>query len=373
MYGAHSGRDVRALLHRTRFDTVMQKGRIVAKAPIVGSTLEEVAAAAGVSRATVSRVVNGLDRVSPATRQSVQRAVERLGYTPNRVARSLATRRTDSVALVIPEPATKLFGDPFFPRLVTGISEVLSAADKQLVLLAPQTQDDEARLERYLAAAQADGVLLVSLHGDDPLPSDLLRRGIPVVIGGRPTIEGVNHVDVDNVQGAMSAVRHLIGLGRRRVATITGPLDMAVASDRLEGYRRALREAGLARDSVLEASGAFEQEAARRAMSELLDRAPDIDAVFAASDLMAAGALQALRRAGRRVPQDVAVVGYDDSLIASSTEPPLSSVRQPTEDMGREMARLLLAVISTPSPVARRVILDTQLVIRQSSGGEAAD
>jgi DNA-binding LacI/PurR family transcriptional regulator len=338
-----------------------------------GSTLEEVAAAAGVSRATVSRVVNGLDRVSPKTRLSVQQAVDRLGYTPNRVARSLATRRTDSVALVIPEPATKLFGDPFFSRLVTGISEVLSAADKQLVLLAPQSRDDDARLERYLAASQTDGVLLVSLHGDDPLPSHLLRRGIPVVVGGRPPVEGVSYVDVDNVQGAMSAVRHLIGLGRRRVATITGPLDMAVAADRLEGYRRALREAGLPSDPALEASGGFEQEAARRAMSELLDRAPDLDAVFVASDLMGAGALQALRRAGRRVPQDVALVGYDDSLIASSTEPSLSSVRQPTEDMGREMARLLLAAVSANPGVARRVILDTQLVIRQSSGGEASD
>ena len=338
-----------------------------------GSTLEEVAAAAGVSRATVSRVVNGLDRVSPKTRLSVQLAVERLGYTPNRVARSLATRRTDSVALVIPEPATKLFGDPFFPRIVTGISEVLSAADKQLVLLAPQSHDDEVRLERYLAAAQADGVLLVSLHGDDPLPSHLLKRGIPMVVGGRPPIEGVSYVDIDNVQGAMSAVRHLIKLGRRRIATITGPLDMGSGADRLEGYRRALKEAGLPRDSALEATGRFEQEPARRAMGELLDRAPDIDAVFAASDLMAAGALQALRRAGRRVPEDVAVVGYDDSLIASSTEPPLSSVRQPTEDMGREMARLLLATVASTSRPARRVILDTQLVIRQSSGGEAAD
>ena len=239
-----------------------------------GSTLEEVAAAAGVSRATVSRVVNGLDRVSPKTRQSVQRAVDRLGYTPNRVARSLVTRRTDSVALVIPAPASNLFGDPFFPRLVTGITEVLAAADKQLVLLAPQSREEEVRLVRYLAAAQADGVLLVSLHGDDPLPSELLRRGIPLVVGGRPPVTGVSYVDVDNVQGAMSAVRHLISLGRRRVATITGPLDMASGADRLDGYRRALTEAGLPTDPALEATGGFEQELARRAMGELLDRAP---------------------------------------------------------------------------------------------------
>jgi DNA-binding LacI/PurR family transcriptional regulator len=334
-----------------------------------GSTLEEVAAAAGVSRATVSRVINGLDRVSPKTRQSVMKAVDRLGYTPNRVARSLATRRTDTVALVIPEPTTKLFGDPFFPRLLTGISEILSAADKQLILLAPQNEADEERLQRYLMTAQTDGVLLVSLHGNDPLPGDLARRGIPVVVGGRPPTEGVSYVDVDNVQGALTAVRHLVSIGRRRIATIVGALDMTVGADRLEGYRRALREAGLELDPRLEASGGFEQDGGRRAMSELLDRTPNLDAVFAASDLMAAGALQTLRRSGRRVPQDVAVVGYEDSPIATTTEPPLSSVRQPTEEIGREMARLLLAGVASGQRVARRIVLDTELIVRDSSGG----
>jgi DNA-binding LacI/PurR family transcriptional regulator len=334
-----------------------------------GATLEAVAAAAGVSRATVSRVINGLDRVSPKTRRSVQREVDRLGYTPNRVARSLATRRTDSVALVIPEPTTTLFGDPFFPRLVAGISEALSAADKQLVLLAPQSHDDEVRLERYLMAAQADGVLLVSLHGEDPLPSHLVKRGIPVVVGGRPPAEGVSYVDVDNVQGAMSAVRHLAGLGRRTIATITGPLDMASGSDRLSGYHKAMLEAGLEIDASLEAEAGFDQGRARQAMTDILARRPDVDAVFAATDLMAAGALQALRRAGRHVPQDVAVVGFDDSALAESTEPPLSSVRQPIEEMGREMARLLLSQVASRRRVPSRSVLATELVVRESSGG----
>jgi DNA-binding LacI/PurR family transcriptional regulator len=334
-----------------------------------GATLEAVAAAAGVSRATVSRVVNGLDRVSPKTRRSVQRAVDRLGYTPNRVARSLVTRRTDSVALVIPEPTTTLFGHPFFPRLVAGISEVLSGADKQLILMAPQSTEDEERLRRYLFAVQSDGVLIVSLHGADPLPGDLVRRGVPVVVGGRPPVEGVTFVDIDNVQGAVSAVRHLAGLGRRNIATITGPLDMASAADRLEGYRRALRDAGLECDASLEADGRFDQGAARQAMADILERRPDVDGVFAASDLMAAGALQALRRAGRRVPGDIAVVGYDDSAIAESTDPPLSSVRQPIEEMGREMARLLLSQVASRVRVPSRSVLATELVVRESSGG----
>jgi DNA-binding LacI/PurR family transcriptional regulator len=335
-------------------------------------TLEEVAVAAGVSRATVSRVVNGLDRVSPQTRRSVMKAVDELGYTPNRVARSLVTGRADSVALVIPEPTSILFGHPFFQQLMAGISQVLSAADKQPVLLTAPGRGEESRLERYLTTAQTDGVLLVSLHGNDSLPAVLARRGVPTVVGGRPRDEGFTYVDVDNVRGAASAVRHLLGQGRRRIATITGPLDMAVGADRLAGYRNAIQEGGLRRDPGLEADGQFEQDGGREAMERLLDRTPGLDAVFCASDLMAAGALRALRRAGRRVPDDVAIVGFDDSPIAQTTEPPLSSVQQPTEEMGREMARLLLAAIAGER-IARRVVLDTTLIVRGSSGGDATD
>jgi DNA-binding LacI/PurR family transcriptional regulator len=237
------------------------------------------------------------------------------------------------------------------------------------VLLAPQTPADEDRLRRYLTAGHVDGALLVSLHGQDPLPAFLTKRGIPVVVGGRPPAGvDVTYVDVDNVEGARSAVRHLVETGRRRIATLTGPLDMAVAADRLSGYRSAVQESGLAADATLEASGEFEQDAARARTAELLARHPDIDAVFAASDPMAVGALQALRRAGRSVPDDVAVVGFDDSALAASAEPALSSVRQPTEEMGREMARLLARMVASRDRVARRVILATELIVRASSG-----
>jgi DNA-binding LacI/PurR family transcriptional regulator len=249
---------------------------------------------------------------------------------------------------------------------------VLAGADQQLVLLAPQSEEDEARLRRYLLAGHVDGVLLVSLHGADPLPVDLAAAGVPVVIGGRSPSEDITYVDVDNVRGALSAVRHLARLGRRRIATITGPLDMASAADRLEGYRRGLHESALEHDPALEVSGGFEQEAARMAMADLLTARPAIDAVFAASDLMAVGALQGLRRAGKRVPEDVALVGYDDSDLALSTDPPLSSVRQPIEEMGRAMAQLLLATVTERQHVARRVVLATELIVRASSGGDAA-
>jgi DNA-binding LacI/PurR family transcriptional regulator len=333
-------------------------------------TLEVVASEAGVSRATVSRVVNGGNRVSPVTQRTVEQAIQRLGYAPNRAARSLVTRRTDSVGLVIPEPTSHIFGDPFFPRLVRGIGEILATGDLQLVLLTPQSRADEDRLARYLTGGHLDGVLLVSLHGQDGLPGFLQSRGIPVVVGGRPpaSVE-VSFVDVDNVDGARSAVRHLIERGRRRIATLTGPLDMAVASDRLEGYRAALAEAGLPSDRALELIGAFDQGLAYARTQELLRRHPDVDAIFAASDPMAAGALQALHQAGRSVPADVALVSFDDSALASSAEPALTSVRQPIEEMGREMARLLTRMVTFRDRVARRVILATELVVRASSGG----
>jgi DNA-binding LacI/PurR family transcriptional regulator len=333
-------------------------------------TLEAVALAAGVSRATVSRVVNGSSRVTPATRRVVERAIRRLGYVPNRAARSLVTRRTDSVGLVIPEPTTKLFGDPFFPRLIRGINSVLGEADHILVLLTPQSAHDEERLGRYLVSGHLDGAMLVSLHGADPLPAFLAERGIPIVVGGRPSLGlAVDIVDVDNVQGALQAVRHLIGLGRRRIVTVTGPLDMAPAQDRLTGYRNALAEAGISRDPSLELAGDFEHGAAREAVERFMAAGGKFDALFAASDTMALGAMSAIRRVGLRIPQDIAVVGYDDSALALSSDPPLSSVRQPIEEMGREMARALLTQLGASRQVARSVVLATELVVRGSSGG----
>ena len=337
------------------------------------ATLDEVARVAGVSRATVSRVVNGSPKVSPDVRRVVERAVDRLGYVPNRAARSLVTRRSDSVGVVVSESAARVFEDPFFPRVLRGISVELGASDLQLVLLMPDMTPGDGRLESYLAAGHVDGALLVSLHGDDPLPSRLAARGIPLVVGGRPPRGArVAYVDVDNRGGGHIATAHLVERGRRRIATIAGPADMAAGVDRLAGYRDALTEAGLPLEPALEARGDFTRESGAAAMTALLERAPDIDAVFAASDLMASGALGVLRAAGRGVPDDIAVVGFDDSPVARSTEPPLTSVRQPVEEMGREMARLLISGLGGRESVARHVILETDLVPRASSKGGAS-
>jgi len=335
-----------------------------------GTTLEEVASRAGVSRATVSRVVNGSPKVSPDVRRAVEAAVTELGYIPNRAARSLVTRRSGSVGVVITEPTGRLFSDPFFPRLLRGISGALTARDLQLVLLMPASSPETARTADYLTGGHVDGILLVSLHGEDPLPERLVRAGVPFVVGGRPMqTPHASFVDVDNRGGARSAVEHLLAGGRPVVATITGPADMGAGVDRLAGYREALADAGIAPDSSLEATGDFTQEGGTAAMERLLGARPDIDAVFAASDLMASGAMAVLEAAGRRIPQDVAVVGYDDSPIATSVRPRLTSVRQPIEEMGHEMARLLVDAVDGTDPVQRRVILATELVRRASSAG----
>lgn len=332
------------------------------------ATLEEVAELAGVSRATVSRVINGKPRVSPETRVAVERAAARLGYVPNRAARSLVTRRNDSIGLVIPEPAAQFFNDPFFPRLVRGVSEGLAEPGVQLVLFMPQSSKDEARLADYLGGGHVDGVLLVSLHGHDDLPVGLKRQGIPVVLCGRPlAADDLSYVDADNEHGAVQAVAHLVEQGRQVIATVAGPQDMAPGVDRLEGYRRGLRAAGRELSPDLEEVGDFTFEGGQAAMQALLRRRPDLDGVFVTSELMALGAMSVLRTHGRRVPDDVAVVGFDDSPVGLTANPPLSTIRQPTELMGREMTRLLLQMISSGDHRPQHLILGTELIVRASS------
>jgi DNA-binding LacI/PurR family transcriptional regulator len=335
---------------------------------VVGQpTLEAVAALAGVSRATVSRVVNGSPRVSQAAKDSVELAIAELGYVPNRAARSLVTRRADSVALVVSESETRFFSDPWFAVVARGMAVALSETDMQLVLVIAQSERQRQRLERYLLNGHVDGVVLVSLHGRDPLPRQLVAAGVPTVLVGRPVDEiDVAYVDADNKGGSEAAVRHLLERGRTRIATIAGPQDMSVGRDRLAGYEAALRGAGLPVDPALVGEADFSEEGGARAMLDLLARQPHLDAVFAASDLMAAGALRTLRGAGRRVPDDVALVGFDDLVTSQHTDPPLTTVRQPLADMGREMTRMLLATIAgeEPDPV---VIMPTELVVRASS------
>ncbi|MEU6993870.1 LacI family DNA-binding transcriptional regulator [Streptomyces sp. NPDC046465] len=339
-------------------------------------TLEAVAARAGVSRATVSRVVNGDPGVREVLAERVRHAVEELGYVPNRAARSLVTRRHDAVAVVIAEPETRVFADPFFALQLRGISKELTSHDIQLVLLLTEGRDDHERVGRYLAGGHVDGALVFSLHLDDPLPGIIRRAGVPTVFGGRPgwpqaggDEPGAPYVDCDNRGGAREAVRHLVGLGRSRVAHITGALDQTSAVDRLDGFRDVLGDV----DPRLIAEGDFTPAGGERAMRELLDRVPELDAVFAANDLAASGALRVLRERGRRVPDDVAVVGFDDMYpVAEQADPPLTTVRQDIEEMGRLMARILLRgragdEPAEPAAEPAGVVLPTSLVRRASA------
>ncbi|MFJ3925293.1 LacI family DNA-binding transcriptional regulator [Streptomyces sp. NPDC090022] len=335
-------------------------------------TLEAVAARAGVSRATASRVVNGGAGVRAHVVDRVREAIRELGYVPNQAARTLVTRRSGAVAVIIAEPEARIFSDPFFSRQVRGISKELTAHDTQLVLLLVEDPGDYDRIERYLVGGHVDGTLAFSLHTDDPLPALTRRIGMPTVYGGRPgwtagpgAAGGVTYVDADNRGGAREAVRYLKSLGRRRIAHIAGPLDQTSATDRLDGYRDVLPGG----DPALVAEGDFTAAGGARAMAELLERQPP-DAVFAGNDLMATGALRVLRERGLSVPGDVALVGFDDAeLVAESTDPPLTTVRQDIEGMGRLMARLLLHTLDGPDaggPPAP-VITATTLVRRASA------
>jgi DNA-binding LacI/PurR family transcriptional regulator len=319
----------------------------------------------------VSRVVNGSPQVSNEAREAVQKAIDELGYVPNRAARALVTQRTDSVALVVSESEERVFGEPFFAGVVRGISSVLAETQLQLWLAMAQSPAERERVEHHLTNQHVDGVMMLSLHDADPLPALLEKRGLPIVLGGRParmltgSNDFVSYVDADNEGGARLAVEHLLGLGRRRIGVIAGPQDMAVGVSRLAGYREALEQAGRPVDERLIAYGDFSEPSGEAATRALLATHPDLDAVFAASDLMAVGAMRALREQGRRVPDDVAVIGFEDSTIARQTDPPLSTVHQPNEAMGREMAKLLLDRIR--GGAASSVVVETHLVRRASA------
>ena len=329
-------------------------------------TLEEVAAAAGVSRSTVSRVVNGSPQVRPDVVVAVNAAIDQLNYIPNRAARSLANRQTMAIALVVPEDTTRFFGDPFFAEIVQGITQGLENSDYVLNLQLASASSPSSKTIRYLLGGNVDGAIVVSHHsGDDFFTT--LDATIPVVFGGRPfhpELHRNNFVDVDNTAGAAMGTQYLLDLGRTRVGTIAGPPNMQAAIDRAEGWAVAVREAGHPVDLI--EYGDFTMASGAAAMRALLDREPEIDGVFVASDLMASGAISVLRERGKSVPDDVAVVGFDDSSAATSGEIPLTTVHQPSREMGAEMARMLLALLRG-EPTERERVMPTRMVVRTSA------
>ncbi|WP_295122027.1 LacI family DNA-binding transcriptional regulator [uncultured Leifsonia sp.] len=328
-------------------------------------TLEAVAARAGVSRATVSRVVNGSPKVTPEVVEAVTRAIADLNYVPNRAARSLASRRTQVIALVVPESTAKVFADPFFASIVQGVA--LSLADTEYTLnmvISSETNPDKTR--RYLMGGNVDGALVVSHHSGDHSYAQL-GSTLPIVFGGRPVSESQHEsyfVDVDNVAGSAGAAEHLIARGRRNIALITGPQDMPAGLDRFTGWRDALRAHGL--DTSLVEYGDFSPYSGLEAMRRLLATGRPIDGLFAANDQMAAGAYSAIHEAGLDIPGDIAVVGFDDDNFGLTATPPLTTVHQPSIGLGETMARVLVRRLAG-EPVDRVTLLPTELVVRQSS------
>ncbi|WP_075779302.1 LacI family DNA-binding transcriptional regulator [Streptomyces acidiscabies] len=330
-------------------------------------TIHDVAREAGVSRGTVSRVLNGGHYVSPSAQEAVNAAIRRTGYVVNRHARSLITGRSDSVGFLLTEPQERFFEDPNFNVLLRGCTQALATHDVPLLLMLAATEDERRRITRYITAGHVDGVLLVSSHSGDPIAQELREAGVPLVACGKPIGIGskVSYFAADDRDGARDMVRHLLSLGRRRVGVVTGPLDTPGGVERLAGYREVLAQADIAYDERLVASGDYSRTSGEAGARALLERAPDLDAVFVASDLMAQGVLSVLRDAGRRVPEDVAVGGFDDSPAAVASSPALTTIRQPWDRISGEMVRVLLAQIGGEDPAA--VILPTELVKRDST------
>jgi DNA-binding LacI/PurR family transcriptional regulator len=327
-------------------------------------TLDEVAERAGVSRSAASRVLNNAPHVSPEKRAAVLRAMRELDYVPNTTARALATRQRGAVALVISGEAPSIFADPFFAKVIVGASVALEEADLHLMLCLAASDRSRRRLAELLRARGVDGAMLMAVRENDPVLDIARETEVPVVFGGRPAgFEAPWYVDVDNAGGARQATEHLLARGRRRVGMICGLPDTEVSRARHRGYREAMILAGL--QPFPPEYGDFTEPSGAAAMAALLKRQPDMDGVFAANDNMAAGALRTLRGAGRAVPRDVAVIGFDDLDIAQIAEPSLTTVHQPIQALGHEMARMLVGRIAGGEPSS--LILPTHLIVRAST------
>ncbi|MFN8155849.1 MAG: LacI family DNA-binding transcriptional regulator [Candidatus Nanopelagicales bacterium] len=329
-------------------------------------TLEQVAALAGVSRGTASRVLSGASNVSESAVEAVRRAAAELHYRPNLAARSLVTGRTGLVGLLVNEPQHKLWTDPFFGELARGAHDRL-AEDGVALILSLATEESERDKLVELATTRLDGVLIVRGGGDEKLVHSLVDAGVTAVTAGRPAeslVERVGWVDSENRAGARTAVEHLVEKGRRRIGLITGPEDMTVVQDRLAGWQEALKDAGLDAGDELVETAAFTIDSGADALARLLERVPDLDAVFAMNDLMALGAMRQLRVAGKDVPGDVAVVGFDD-LLAESSSPTLTTMAQDVQGFGVAMASLLLEQLGGGAP--RHEIIPVTLVPREST------
>lgn len=330
--------------------------------------LEDIAREAGVSRATVSRVINNEAYVSEKTRQRVQAVIEKLGYTPNTRGRILATGRTNIIGVIIPQSLATVFDDQFyFPTLLNGVAQAANQRNYAMLLWIQESNTDEERFyDRILKNHLMDGVLLASTQHDNPFIPRLLDMGIPLAMVEHPNqwADQINFVTIDNQAAACLATKHLYQQGRRKIGHITGALNNIDGIKRLEGYKQALNELGIPYREEFVFEGNFESRSGYVGMRKLLDA--HVDAVFCANDQMAVGALKALDELGVRVPGDIAIVGFDD--LPTSERNKLTTIHQPIHTKGAQVTHLLLDQIEGISTGARHVLLPTHLVIRETCG-----
>lgn len=345
-------------------ETISRENRPKSKA-----TLYQVAEVAKVSKSTVSRVINDDASVAEETRRRVLEAIQITGYRVNQSARALASRTTGAIALAIYEDLATYFTSEFSSSMVMALQDYFFERDIQVVLVPAPDRRRQLRIEQYVQQRHVDGAILLGPVREDILLPDLLKERVPLVIGGRPShTENVSYVDIDNSGISEQVVAGLAKLGRTKIGFITGRLDNPAATDRLLGYRRGLSNAGLAQDDTLVGIGNWGFKSALVAASNILESHPDVDAIYASNDLMASAAMQVLKEAGRSTPGDVAIVGFDDTPLASSLTPKLSSVRQDPEQYAKGLGDLLLAQISDDEAKPQSTILPTQIVWRESSG-----
>lgn len=331
-------------------------------------TLEVIGQMAGVSRATVSRVINKPDTVRPKLRERVEKVIAETGFRPHAVARSLASSRTNILGLIIPSVSQTLFTDPYYPTLIRGISQACNANDYTLSLFVFHSHAEEEQVfQRAVGSGLIDGLIVTTDRVNEPFIDELLARDLPFIYIGRPPdTTRVSYIDVDNVVGMFLATKHLIRLGYQRIAHIAAPANKTVGIDRRQGYISALMEAGLAVEDELIAYGNFTQDSGYIAMRQLLSQHPD--AVCVGSDVMALGAMNAIHEAGLHIPEDVAVMGFDDLAPASAATPPLTTIRQPVARTGSLAVETLIDILDTGPEPLRHIILPTEIVVRASCG-----
>jgi DNA-binding LacI/PurR family transcriptional regulator len=332
--------------------------------PTPRPTYTVIAKAAGVSEATVSRVLNGDESVHPERAQRVHDAVDKLGYRKNRVASALASGRSGLIAVVIDDDLS-VFSDPFWGSVTSGVSRVLSENGIHTVLMVSPVGSVDGGVAHYLKSGEVDGAIFFVLHSD-ALVNNLRKMGLPIVIAGTPHSSlDVPFVDTDNFGGAYAATKHMINQGCKKIAIITGDIGTTAAKQRLDGYLQAFRETGGVPDKGLICEGDYSLESGMHHARKLLENHPDVDGIFASNDLMAAGAVSVLQGMGLLVPEDVRVVGFDDALIAQTTRPALTTIRQDVVALGEAAGTLMIAQLNGED--VKPIITPTELIIRESA------